>query len=360
MAAACQAPQSAPPEAQLSAPPQTKAQGKVSFALIAAGTPPDVFESGAVFVPTLALRKAAVPLDGYAARDKFDLKDFWPGILNGTSWRGQTFALTDTWAVNNIYYNRDAYRGAGVPVPTKDWTFDQWVESSLKLTNEQADPPRWGLFYSTVFFAVMPIMWAFGADWWDESRTKVTLNSPEALAAIEWIANTWNKHRVSPPPAVTSQRGQGYRDLFHAGRLASYHYGGHWEATAHQEAKVDWAATTLPKGPKGHAGYAFMAIYGVSSSSKNVDGGWEWLKFMTGEDGYMAKGGDLQATPARQSLRDKHRGRELPWWVERGGFQSQLDLMPFTRNPRYVPEFAAIRDEFIAALGMVWSGQASP
>jgi ABC-type glycerol-3-phosphate transport system substrate-binding protein len=219
------------------------------------------------------------------------------------------------------------------------------------------------MFHGTAFFSIMTLMWAWGGDWWDEQRRTVLLNSPESVAALQWLYDLWNRHQASPPPSYTSQQGQNYNQLFGAGRLASFHFGGLWDADQHSKnAALDWAVSPIPKGPRGRFGYGFMAIYAVSSNAKNPDGAWEWIKFMTSPEGYESKGGDLQASPARKSMaaQAQQKMRSLGWMIDRGGLNSQTETFQTVRLARFVPDFGPIQTEALGAMGKIWRGEASP
>src|ERR1700733_13832777 len=63
-----------------------------------------------------------VRLDERIKADKFDIDAFDPSIVKGLSRNGKQFALPYDFGPWVIYYNRDMFERAGVPLPQPGWT----------------------------------------------------------------------------------------------------------------------------------------------------------------------------------------------------------------------------------------------
>src|SRR5215216_3232397 len=91
------------------------------LAQIAAGTPPDVFVSGDVFVAPFIKDGVAADLTPFFEKDP-DLKDtdFYPSVID--FFRGadkHVYMMPDTLDVQRIYFNKDLFDKVGVAQPSE-------------------------------------------------------------------------------------------------------------------------------------------------------------------------------------------------------------------------------------------------
>lgn len=116
------------------------------------------------------------------------------------------------------FYNEDLVAAAGVEIPDKmdeAWSWDEWVEVWKKLTldangNNAASPDfdpenivQYGVNFNLSETGIHTAMvCSNGGDMFDENRN-YTLNSPEAVEALQAIADLIHVHHVMPPIAVS-------------------------------------------------------------------------------------------------------------------------------------------------------------
>jgi multiple sugar transport system substrate-binding protein len=329
-------------------------------ALIAAGTAPDVFESGEINIPTMERKKLAKPLDELMVRDRFDLEDFYPNVIDAQRYNGKLMSLTDRFGTQVLTYNRALFRQSGVPEPTAEWTYDQWLDASRRLSRPTVEPPVWGAFMPNWWGPIYDVIWAYGGEIFSEDGSRCVLNSPQSIEAVQFVADLWLRHGAAPPPSYTSQPGQGGGALFQQGRIGSQ-IDGIWVGPALSKIDgLDWYMVPKPVGPAGRANYLHMAIYAISYNAKNPDAAWEFLKFWTGKGGYDNKGtGWEQGRPARRSLVDHPRAAALTWMNERGLTAAYAQSVSTLRLPRKILDFFPIQGEITSALAKVWAGTES-
>lgn len=132
-----------------------------------------------------------------------------PGKTLGTNTACEAFA---------IFYNKDMFKEANVPEPpTKAedaWTWDQFVETAKKLTIDQngknaLDPAfnpnkikQYGVQFDMWWGPYMSIVYSNGGDYINEDGTKFALTQPEAVEAIQKMADLINVHHVAPSPVA--------------------------------------------------------------------------------------------------------------------------------------------------------------
>ncbi|MBX2997634.1 MAG: extracellular solute-binding protein [Caldilineaceae bacterium] len=155
------------------------------------------------------------------------------------------------WALKSVWDN------AGIDI-TAIRTFDEYREASL----EVSDPAQemWG-FGITVNrsgdgnYMMARVLHSFGAFWTDETGQYVTIDSPEAVAAVEWVVETYTDPKWDRilPPGVLSWTDPTNNEAFLAGKLAYTMNGGtlYARAIVDQVPFVDDIIWDYPKGGPG-------------------------------------------------------------------------------------------------------------
>ena len=186
-----------------------------------AGNLPDIVNPQDVLSPTLSTDGITQSLSPYLAKGVPYKQDYWlPNILASYiptigAQKGQVFALPNEADAVVVYYNKDEFKKAGVPLPTDNWTWSQMMADAAKLkvakgsTQTQwgiCDTPDWQALYN-------PLMKAFGVT--SLSETKADLSSPGALKAWQMLVEPTQNGEAVPYATYLSASGE----LLHALRL---------------------------------------------------------------------------------------------------------------------------------------------
>ncbi len=131
---------------------------------------------------------------------------------------GKTLGTNTACEAMGIFYNKDLFKEANVAEPPTTaetaWTWDQFVETAKKLTIDQngknaADPSfdpskikQYGVQFDTGWGVYMAMVFSNGGDYLTPDGTKLALTQPEALEAIQKLADLINKHHVAPSPVA--------------------------------------------------------------------------------------------------------------------------------------------------------------
>ncbi len=113
---------------------------KTELMMVGGALPDVIWQQGAV-MPYYAYKGAYAPLDDIVKADGFDLKVFFPWLLKGHCvYGGKTYALPgepNPGQGSCMYINTDMYTAKGLTVPETDakWTYEQFREICLKLTD---------------------------------------------------------------------------------------------------------------------------------------------------------------------------------------------------------------------------------
>ncbi|MFO7321742.1 MAG: sugar ABC transporter substrate-binding protein [Chloroflexota bacterium] len=215
---------------------------------LAAGTAPDVWQQDG---STLArLIDTGNVLDMRQCLDvvpELSLDRFYPSVLNIHMPEGEDgpiYGLPNDFTPMVIYYNPLSFENAGVEVPTPDWTWEDFLDISQRLTldaegRNATDPDfdpenivQYGYRHRHYVFEWIYWVWQNGGDVIapDGSTVDGYLNSPETIEAITFLRDLVLEHHVSPEPVSLEQMTQqaGFLPVFLEGDVAMFPRG-HWE-----------------------------------------------------------------------------------------------------------------------------------
>ena len=190
---------------------------------IAGGVPPDVAGVYGKSLPVYAENNALMPLDKLTAdagirRDQY-IDVFWAICC----YRGHLWALPTTPDTLALIWNKKLFRAAGLDPEKPPTSIAELEQFNEKLVKRRPD----GRLASCGFLPSEPGWWNetwglwFGASLWDGNKT-ITANSPENVAAYDWIA-TYPK-RFGPDDLLAFREGFGNfaspQNPFFTGRVA--------------------------------------------------------------------------------------------------------------------------------------------
>lgn len=230
----------------------------------------------------IAAQKLITPVDPFVAKEKLDLGQYYKGCIEGLKREGRLFGLPfkshPGYAL--LFFNQSLLEQKGAGVPDKTWTLDRLVDASKRVT--QGD--TWGYFPATSQKSILAFTRASGGELLTPDGKKSLLNSPQAIAAVTWMYETFHKHRIAPAPPLPSG---GESGLFVNGKLGSGRWGTFYQNTAQNQVKdsFKWFASLHPKGPGGVYGSDYeIDAYSVIASSKQQEAAWLWVKWITRQE----------------------------------------------------------------------------
>ena len=277
-----------------------------------AGNLPDIVNPQDVLSPTLSTDGITQSLSPYMAKGEPYPQNYWlPNILASYiptvgPQKGQVFALPNEADAVVVFYNKDEFKKAGVPVPTDNWTWSQMMADAAKLkvtkggTQTQwgiCDTPDWQALYN-------PLMKAFGVT--SLSETKADMASPGALKAWQMlVAPTQNGEAV--PYSTYLSASANCSTLFDSGQAAMFFgvRGNLPTVRTGTQGKFSWDVVPMPfvQGVNGNVrptGAGSIA-WALSSQAKDVTNAMAFFKFLfspTGQDIEEAAYGVVPAIPS--------------------------------------------------------------
>ncbi len=247
-------------------------------------------------------------LQSFVDKDKsFDIRDFTPPSLFAYRSRGKLHALPFDEGPKVLWYNLDLFDQAGVKYPTKEWTFDDWLDAARRLTRGEGDTKTYGLsalpgspFSPSHGVLVKP----FGGRWVSEQEEKSLLDAPETVRGVQWWLDLLHRHRVVPTAEETARimAGQTFGNPFFGGRAAML-VTGTWSATqAKSVAQFRYDVAHYPKGPRRLVTGAEGSGLAISRDSKAPEAAWLWVSDFLSKEGQIELFGKSgRGSPARAS-----------------------------------------------------------
>lgn len=264
---------------------------------MAGGTAPDVMFLNNI--PSYASRGVLLPLNDLIESSGFDISGYPEQLLRIFSYEGEIYGFPRDNDTTVLYYNKDLFDEAGVAYPTADWDWDALRAAAQSLTKQDARGRT--LQYGLALEKNKYPLWVYqnGGQVVDDpvNATAFTMDSPEAIAAIQFVADLINIDKSVPSFDAMQQLGS-TTELFSTGRVAMVMTNAARIPTF-SDASFAWDIAPLPSGPTGiHANTLGGAGYTMSVSSADNEAAWEFLQFLSGPQGQAIFAATGLAVPA--------------------------------------------------------------
>ncbi|MCL4508844.1 MAG: sugar ABC transporter substrate-binding protein [Chloroflexi bacterium] len=278
---------------------------------MAGGVAPDIFWMDTLNLGSFASKGVLLPLDSYIDRAHFDLQKLYPALLAGYVYQGKRYALPKDNGSSVMAWNIDAFKEAGVPAPTAEWTWNDFLNAARKLTKRSGTSvARYGFGPPQGFSHIAPWVWQHGGDYFDKSYTKCLLNQTPAIEALQFLSDLVNKERVAPTVDVIQS--QGYFPLFENGKVAMQQmWPGNIPMLRVGVKAFNWDVAFLPKGVT-RATFVNGAGNAVWSKTKAPEACWvliQYFESQQGQDFFLASG---KGVPSNKAVGAKYTQQKPP------------------------------------------------
>ncbi len=211
--------------------------------------------------------------------------------------------------ITSCYYNKTAFQEDGVPLPTKDWTTDDYVATASKLVKKDASGQvtRWGGHFRPDYWnGYFQYVAAFGGQTRDEETwMKCLLGEPDAQAGLEWMRRAmWDLNAFIQDNQLASGTRDAWTGALPSGLVCFVERSLGDIPTFLQDIKdFEWDIAHIPQGPKGRSCMGLPSaevIYKGTADRGNLDAAWKLAKFYGGEffnEEYSAVSGFLPLLP---------------------------------------------------------------
>jgi sn-glycerol 3-phosphate transport system substrate-binding protein len=277
-----------------------------------AGNAPDAAVLLSTDMFTLIDNELIEPVDTLAAKDsdKAWIKSFYPAFMENSQAQGHTWGIPFQRSTIVQYWNKDAFKAAGLDPEKAPKTWDEMVSFGKKLTKKDASGrvTQWGVEIPSSGFPY----WLFqalttqnGAILANQDGTKVAYNDPKVVEAAQFFADLSIKHEVMPKGII--DWGTTPKDFFE-GKTAVM-----WTTTGNltnvkANAKFAFGVAAMPSKVRGGSPTGGGNIYIFKNKDKAKEqAAIEFARFLTTPElaadwgiatGYVATRPDAWETPA--------------------------------------------------------------
>ncbi len=269
-------------------------------ALIASGNAPDIVNIAIEGTRMMVSKNILAPLDDLIANDpqsKELLADIDPALINAFKVDGKLYEIPTGFNDMLIHYNPKLFKDAGVPEPTADWTWDDFLDAAKKLTKGEGENKVYGFAIPAFHFALIPWFLTNGTNTLTDDWTDSNLNDPKAIEAMQFVRDLVYVHKVSPMPEANVDPAK----LFQAGRAAMTGFG-FWTVPDYNNNEFkDFAMAKWPSNGTSSTTFGVGGV-GITSSCKNKELAWELIKEYSSKETIEYNVQFGTAVPARKSI----------------------------------------------------------
>jgi multiple sugar transport system substrate-binding protein len=311
----------------------------------AAGTPADVVLINYRRYAAFAARGVLEPLGPYLAQSRvIKEEDFYPQVMEPFRWQGTLACLPQNLSSLVVYYNKTLFDRAGLPHPTDDWTWDDFLHAARVLTRDTkraGRPDQYGLGTEVSIFRLAPFVWQNGGELVDNTQapTRLTLDSPAAREAVQWFVDLQTRHRVVPD--AVEEKAQSSESRFLHGRLGMFLNSRRGVPTYRTITSFDWDVAPLPR-RRHRAGILHADAYCMPRAGKNKVAAWSFIEFASSAEGQRSIAASGRTVPSRRLL------AESPAFLDPGAHPRSsrvfLSEVPFIRAVPVVETWVDVED----------------
>jgi multiple sugar transport system substrate-binding protein len=281
--------------------PDTGAYNDRVLSMAAAGTPPDTgFIQSDIFT-TFARDGVLLDItdrvkgDSVVGQENYFIE---PQETQRCTFDGKWYGIGSCWVAPHIYYNADVFEAEGIEPPSNDpaqvWDWDHMLEVATQLTvdnsgNHPGDSgfdinnvKRWGIHWPTWWIPLHAAMISNGGDWVDRETGLVVADKPEAVEAIQNVADLMGKHQVMPHASVFQRSETSDVPQMLEGGLLAMAVDGSWALSWLTELQIGLGTAVLPQ-MKQPATTLQAHLHSVFAGTKQPEEAWQWVRFLATE-----------------------------------------------------------------------------
>ena len=279
------------------------------------GTPPvtSVLLSTDMF--TLIDEEAIVPIDDFVKSedDKTWLASFFPAFMLNSQTGGKTWGVPFQRSTIVLYWNKDAFREAGLDPEKAPANWAEQVAFAEKLTKRDAagNVSQWGIQVPSSGFPY----WLFqgfttqaGAVLMNQEGNRTFFDKPEVIEALQYWVDLSRKHKVQPPGII--EWGTTPKDFFERKTAMMWTTTGNL-TNVRTNAKFPFGVAMLPAGKRRGSPTGGGNFYiSKKATPEQQQAAFRFIKWITSPEraaqwgidtGYVAVRPDAWETPAMKA-----------------------------------------------------------
>ena len=257
-------------------------------AMMAGGTPPDVWEY-ATIAETMVTLDWLLPLDEYLRKASFDSGAYAKGLYEHTArFQGKTWLVPYGHGGNTMVLalNPQLFAAAGVPLPgatpNSTWSWNEFAETMQRVTRRQGDAVSQIGLANAGWFGSYPQLWQ--TDWVNADLKTVVCDGPEMVECYSRFFDLVNRHRVLPRPGEL-ESALGVKtplEAFTAGKAAATMVAPASVRTFTEPKLVELSLAPIPRAKVSTPDVNWHS-FGLIKGTKQADAGFAFARWLTDE-----------------------------------------------------------------------------
>jgi multiple sugar transport system substrate-binding protein len=330
--------------------------------IMSSGSTPDAIRLNDDYVLGYSQQNTLLDLNPYIEKDGLKEADFFEHPFKFPIQKdGKHTAWATGTQPNMVFYNVDAFKEAGVPLPPTTWTDEGWkwddfLEAAKRLT---IPGERYGCLVFDDTSSETTFTVNNGTDGiYSKDGKRFTLADPGSVEGIQFLADLTLKHKVQPPWSQI-QSGEGNPNyalsLFATGKIAMMTRNFGSAAYMRQNVKdFKWDLAPIP-GNKSQKTISTLIVWAIPAKAKNPDQAWKLLKSFTDLEGAKALAEQRDLVPA---------SKEAAKLLEAKGVTPEhvslvIDATEHGVNENFNPHIQQARALYRPLLDVIYTGQQS-
>ncbi|WP_344801027.1 ABC transporter substrate-binding protein [Microlunatus ginsengisoli] len=240
-----------------------------------------------------------VPLDDYMSKAGVKASDYVPSITKGLQYDGKQVALPYDVGPFIMFYNKDAFKAAGLKEPAIGWTTDDFMNDAKALNK----PPKYAYWVQSDIGNLYPWVLSSSGKTNLNDQGQLDVDNPEWHASAQFYTDLVSKDKLAPQiPSANSSSASA--NQFLSGN-AFMSLDGPWDLiNARAQAKFKVGIAPMPAGAAGSKTWSDGSGFGVTKDCKNPDEAFQAVSVMVGSDAENYLGQQGRAYPALISAQD--------------------------------------------------------
>ena len=257
-----------------------------NLASIAAGHPADVVINDIANVPYRAINKQNTNLAQFVTPEI--QKSFFPELWKTVLYKGAPYAIPFNTDTRVLFYNKKAFKEAGLDPNKPPQTWDELWAYAEKLDKKSGNK------YSRIgFYPLWNLgaeIWMFNADkgmgWFDYANGEdVKINTPAKVKALKWIQKWNEKYTLNTINMFKAEFGSQQAHPFLSGKVAMFCDVASFYTQIRDYGKnMEFGVAQLPEMVPGNGHWSWGAgfVAEIPNGSKHPKEAFEFIKYLTG------------------------------------------------------------------------------
>lgn len=207
---------------------------------------------------------------------------FIPQAIEALTWQGALYGLPWSFYVPLMVYNEQLFDDAGVPYPTEDWTWDDFLSTAQALTDRSKK--QVSFVDAAPLINLMPLALIAQNGGRVIASTdavpEAMLDDPVLVQSLEWYVDLSKVHDVMPG---LSPYDLNMLEHICSGQVAMWSLDIRSSMTIHSFRESTCISGTIARWPRGKTDALPMIVdgYGISAGTRYAEAAWRWLAFLS-------------------------------------------------------------------------------